>query len=159
METCNADYILAADVESLSPSANSRKSCCITDYNSVIKRLQFINTTHPLPLEISRGIIYMAQFLIREHLTHLTNLHSQSNTQDQRVGVCICAHVSVCNLPIVVMTVPAKKKAELRSHRLLWLLKVPAGFTPDRIAATTCCKGENWLSVLQFLLLLHWWSH
>lgn len=43
---------------------------------------------------------------------------------------------------MVVMTVPAKKKAELRSHRLLWLVKVPAGFTPERIAETTCWKGK-----------------
>lgn len=54
----------------------------------------------------------------------------------------VCVFVCVCVLPIVVMTVPAKKKAELRSHRLLWLVKVPAGFTPERIAETTCCKGK-----------------
>ena len=48
--------------------------------------------------------------------------------------MCVC----VCVLPMVVMTVPAKKKAELKSHRLLWLVNVPAGFTPERIADTTC---------------------
>lgn len=49
---------------------------------------------------------------------------------------CVC----VCVSPIVVMTVPAKKKAELRSHRLLWLISVPAGFTPERMADMTCWK-------------------
>lgn len=50
----------------------------------------------------------------------------------------------VCVLPMVVITVPAKKKAELRSHRLLWLVRVPAGFTPDRIADTTCwCRKQR----------------
>lgn len=45
-------------------------------------------------------------------------------------------------LPIVVITVPAKKKEELRSQRLVWLDTFPDGFTPARTAETSCCKRE-----------------
>lgn len=42
-------------------------------------------------------------------------------------------------LPMVVMTVPAKKKELPRSHRLVSLEGVPTGLTPALIADTTCC--------------------
>lgn len=42
--------------------------------------------------------------------------------------------------PIVVITVPAKKKEELMSHRLVWLKEFPEGFTPALTADTTCCR-------------------
>ncbi|TNN60823.1 hypothetical protein EYF80_028993 [Liparis tanakae] len=50
---------------------------------------------------------------------------------------------------MVVMTVPAKKKAELRSHRLLWAVRFPAGLIPERIADTTCW---SWLWLTQACL-------
>lgn len=42
------------------------------------------------------------------------------------------------HLPIVVITVPAKKKDELMSQRLVWLNEFSDGFTPARTAETTC---------------------
>lgn len=44
---------------------------------------------------------------------------------------------------MVVMTVPAKKKEELTSHRLVWLKEFPEGFTPALTAETTCCREEG----------------
>lgn len=49
---------------------------------------------------------------------------------------------------MVVITVPAKKKELLRSHKLLWLDEFPEGFTPARNAETTCCDKRK-----RFLLL------
>lgn len=46
-------------------------------------------------------------------------------------------------LPMVVITVPAKKKEELMSQRLVLLDEFPEGFTPSRIAITTCCRRKK----------------
>lgn len=39
----------------------------------------------------------------------------------------------------MVITVPAKKKELLRSHKLVTLDEFPEGFTPARMADITCC--------------------
>lgn len=71
-----------------------------------------------------------------------TRNKSACHAEVVHISTCVCV-VHVCAPPMVVMTVPAKKKAELRSHRLLWLVSVPAGFTPERIADTTCWRGKR----------------
>lgn len=48
--------------------------------------------------------------------------------------------MAVCVIPIVVITVPAKKKELLRSHKLVTLDEFPEGFTPVRMADITCCN-------------------
>ena len=43
-------------------------------------------------------------------------------------------------IPMVVMTVPAKKKALPRSQWLLLLEEFPTGLTPALSASSACCK-------------------
>lgn len=51
--------------------------------------------------------------------------------------------MAVCVIPIVVITVPAKKKELLRSHKLVTLDDFPEGFTPARMADITCCNQRT----------------
>lgn len=48
-----------------------------------------------------------------------------------------------CVLPMVVITVPAKKKELPKSQWLIWADVFPKGMIPAFIAATTCCKFKK----------------
>lgn len=48
-----------------------------------------------------------------------------------------------CLLPMVVITVPAKKKELPKSQWLIWLEVFPKGIIPAFIAATICCKFKK----------------
>lgn len=48
-----------------------------------------------------------------------------------------------CLLPMVVITVPAKKKELPKSQWLIWLEVFPNGIIPAFIAATICCKFKK----------------
>lgn len=52
-----------------------------------------------------------------------------------------------CVLPMVVITVPAKKKELPKSQWLIWADVFPKGMIPAFIAATTCCKFKKILSI------------
>lgn len=58
------------------------------------------------------------------------------------LSVTMYSKTQTINIPIVVMTVPAKKKAPPRSQWLLLLEEFPMGLTPALSASTACCK-EN----------------
>lgn len=53
------------------------------------------------------------------------------------------ARVASEQLPMVVMTVPAKKKALPRSQWLLLLEEFPIGLTPALSASRACCKESE----------------
>lgn len=48
-----------------------------------------------------------------------------------------------CVLPMVVITVPAKKKELPKSQWLIWVDVFPKGMIPAFIAATTCWKFKK----------------
>ena len=66
-----------------------------------------------------------------------------------------CGEKTLANtwIPMVVMTVPAKKKALPRSQWLLLLEEFPTGLTPALSASRACCKESEraWDSVKKFI--------
>lgn len=58
-----------------------------------------------------------------------------------------CKKIISCVLPMVVITVPAKKKELPKSQWLIWADVFPKGMIPAFIAATTCCKFKKILSI------------
>lgn len=69
-------------------------------------------------------------------LQSLEYFHRKKNFKGQERG--LASEEWKNHLPIVVITVPAKKKDELMSQRLVWLNEFSDGFTPARTAETTC---------------------
>lgn len=63
----------------------------------------------------------------------------------------------IYHIPIVVMTVPAKKKALPRSQWLLLLEEFPTGLTPALVAFMTRCKEMD-SKISQLIALLSKYS-